>query len=922
MSKYQTIKYDKPRERIQNYIKEGKTKEEIFNAGSKKVGFIHQFLQVNNESEGWPNLTADEWYDLVEIEFEEAKSMSDVKIEEGVTFSSKERNKFQIPEHTNSTWQLFVRKVLREQNNFDEHTIKNIENDVHKIIQNLNIKSARKTPVKGLTIGSVQSGKTTNMAALMAMAADMGFNMFIVLSGMIENLRVQNETRIYDMLNPTSGKSINWIRISNERDHLDSLHKVYQEGRCLFTVVLKNKNRLESLIDWIQEDKNIVKDLKILVIDDESDQASVNTSAYTTKDRTTINRLIGNLIYNKDKNGKDYPIKYKTINYVGYTATPYANILSEPPKVDGSLYPNTFITTLSKSNRYLGPTEIFGELGTENEGLDIINFVENPLLLNELKDAKEITQELKDSISYFIGAGASLRAHNLHKPVSMLIQVSHKLDDHFNIMQGIKSWIHNNPNEVYQNVKRIWELERERITIKDISKVIMINKNTLRPHNFDEIKENVKKIIQILSPISIDENNNQINYHDGIHLVVDNSDDRLKGSNKKYRLEYPTKEEDLNRTPLFLIIGGNTLSRGLTIEGLICTYFLRRPSAGDTLTQMGRWFGYRINYELYPRIWATKKTYNDFQYISTVEQELRDEIVEMNKIGTVPEEVGPNIKYLPQYINITSREKSRAMIATKFDFTGYSSQTYIFDSDDRVQSKNVKVAENFINSLGKPTINKNYNKDGIYWTNVSPKKIINNLFKKFKFNNRIKSLNNIEEFNQWVLKNTKKGNLNNWNVILGGQGKANDSKRSNWNLKHVSYNKVTRTKKRNSLDGEINIGVLRSPADLYADVDLMKLSVELRNEVENNIKSGVRSEYSIIREKLGLEQTPQLIIYKIDKDSKPTENSKREKLGINTDLIGLYISIPGKRNKRYETYVTVDIKNDVESFIEEGDIND
>lgn len=925
MSKYNYIKYDKARKRIHQYIKEGKSKEEILNGGSTSVGFLKQFLAVNNESEGWPDITENDWMELVEIELLESESMSQVEIQEGVTFSNKEKNNFKIPEHKNSTWQVFVKRVLEDRNKFDQETIKSIEKDVYNIVQNLNIKSNRDIPVKGLTIGSVQSGKTTNMAALMAMASDMGFNMFIILSGMIENLRIQNEARIYDMLKPTTGKSTIWERISNDRDHLERLSKVYGDGSSLFTVVLKNKNRLESLIEWLQEDQNYAKKLKILVIDDESDQASINTlySKTINEDRTTINRLISNLVYNKTVNGEDYPTKYETINYVGYTATPYANILSESPDSKYSLYPNTFITTLSKSSRYIGPTEIFGELGTNNEGLDLINYVNSPLKLNVLKDTIEITKELKDAMSYFIAAGASLRKHKFNKPVSMLIQVSHKIDDHFNIMRAIKKWFNYDKEKIMKNIEDVWNNEYDRLMIQDLSKVIKIDKSSFIPHRFIEIKDEVESIIETIKPIKVGAADNDYQYHKGVHLVVDNSDDRLKGSNKKYRLKYPEKDEDNMITPLFLIIGGNTLSRGLTIEGLTSTYFLRTPTAADTLTQMGRWFGYRINYELYPRIWTTKKTYNNFQYISTVEKELRDEIIEMNKIGLVPEEVGPRIKYLPQYLNITSREKSRAMKTAEYDFTGYSSQTYIFDKDVKIQKHNIRVAESFINSLGKPKISRSNNKDNIYWENVNTKKIIRGLFNKFKFNKRIKSLNNIDEFSQWILSNTKNGNLTNWNVILGGLGKSNVPS-NDWILEHVEYNMITRTKLNTSLDNEINIGVLRSPADLYSDINLDLIDKNLKEEINKNISTGNRMEYTRIREKLNLGKTPQLIIYKIDRNSTPnkTRNNRREKLGIDSDLIGIYISIPGKTTKDYISYVTVEIKNDVLEHIGESDLND
>src|SRR5690554_5690614 len=248
------------------------------------------------------------------------------------------------------------------------------------------------------------------MAGIMAMGADFGFNVFIVLSGMIESLREQTEQRISKLLSNTNGDRV-WEKIVPQNYQNNFLSSVYRPDKNLYMVVLKNKTRLENLLDWLQGDKNVAENLKVLIIDDESDQASTNTSKDPENDRKTINRLIVNLVHNKDKTNKYNDFSFRSINYVGYTATPYANILSESPDNLESLYPQNFIATLTESPQHFGPREIFGYLDEErSEPLNIVNFIKDKDEITQLLlgEKKELPKSLKEAIAYFISASASL----------------------------------------------------------------------------------------------------------------------------------------------------------------------------------------------------------------------------------------------------------------------------------------------------------------------------------------------------------------------------------------------------------------------------------------------------------------------------------------------------------------------------------
>lgn len=913
MSKYNVPKYNKAREQIQKYIKKFGAVDEILFLMDDPDN-IEQNLGFLKRMEGI-DLTVKEWQDLSLLELEAHRKyiIRGKETEVGVTVSNEnEDNKFQVPIDKHSNWQIFKRNKLEKEMGFPNKTIESIESDTHGISKRLSIKNVNDKPVKGLVIGGVQSGKTTNMASLMAMSGDMGFNMVIILSGTVENLRVQTENRISELIDGTS-RNRDWKLVKNPENSTNNrLYNLFGQGTNLYMVVLKNVTRLRNLIEWITS-SDFMQELKVLVIDDESDQASVNTSKDPEFDRKSINQLIVNLVHGNEKSGKKAKNKYMSMNYIGYTATPYANILSEKPS-DYSLYPQTFITTLTQSPQHFGPSEIFGYLDCDDSGLNITReILVQKEVHQELVNGKltYLPTDLKEALAYYLAGAVSLRLHNFRKPVSMLIHLSSRIMTHEITYKLIDDWLKNNKNEFLELSENIWTNELGKVTVDDISKRVYINEyRTLKPHTFEELRPELERIISRKDFLTIKEDGN-INYHDGIIYAIDNSSNIGLDKNKIQRLQYPDNKIDQEHTPIYIVIGGATLSRGLTLEGLITSYFLRSPSAADTLTQMGRWFGYRINYELYPRIWLSDKSKEQFQFVSKLERELYQEIYSLKQAGVDFRRVGPKIINSPQYVELTSRNKRYAQKTAEYDFTGFTTQTDKFDDNLEIQKENVLLTENFINSLGSPNIINNRRTSNIYWDGV-PFEIINkNLLSKFNFNKRIRSLNNISQLIEWITKVTKDENLSNWNVILGGVGLANvDS--NNWKLKYVNYNMVNRTKLAKSMIGEIDIGVLSAPTDRYADIDVTKVKdPNILELLKDSNALSKKSTYEYIRSELDMNKVPQLVIYKIDKNSEVRDSSdkvNRYQLGINTDLIGLFIQIPrGDKRINYSTSVTVDL---------------
>lgn len=469
--------------------------EEISTAGYADEEGLTYFLKQMKELCFWKPITCDEWRELVrrQKEAEELTKEIDYLSGEAVIYDSGEENGTSISTDPHSAWQLYRMKLLN--GGFKEDTVKIMEETTRKILKKLSSDTTNIPPIRGLVIGNVQSGKTANMAALMAMAADCGWNMFIILSGTIENLRQQTQNRILKDLNQPG--NLVWIGL----EHLSTkpalgqrtqdLH--FEEGsrQRYFTVCLKNAGRLKGLIQWLQSDANKQKQMKILVIDDEADQAGINTANVESKTIRTINKLIRNLVNGRNAASKEIETKYRAMNYVGYTATPYANILNEAG--EDSLYPRNFIATLSVSKEYFGPQQIFGLEGgdydEEYEGLDIVNIIDSDNL-NAVKEihtgtSYSLPETLQSAVCWFLCGVGCMRIWNYKKPISMLVHTSQKTDHHGNVAYAIKSWFENNSKEyIVKLCEEEWNKETAQFNIEKLR---------LQYPNYDRTDESINK---------------------------------------------------------------------------------------------------------------------------------------------------------------------------------------------------------------------------------------------------------------------------------------------------------------------------------------------------------------------------------------------------------------------------------------------
>ena len=928
--------FDQCRNWIKKRRERGFTWESILTATRGDDEKLAEFLIYMIENEFWPEeLDCSLWKKIVQSEEDVEKRAEEVSIRHhsAMLIDSSEDSDVIVPVAEKSSWQLYKTHLLA--GGFSEIAVDNIERATIGLLKRLNSNTADSEPIKGLVIGNVQSGKTANMAALMAMAADWGWNMFIVLSGTIENLRKQTQSRLQRDLNQPG--NLVWTGL----DHLSLRSPIGQRTQDLyfdedtniryFTVCLKNPSRLRNLLKWLQADPNKQRQMKILVIDDEADQAGINTAKLESNERKTINKLIVNLVENKTFDSKDTIAKYRAMNYISYTATPYANFLNE--STPESLYPRNFIRTLESSDEYFGPQQLFGaELSEEFDGLDVIRMItdedmENIRKIHEMEPAI-LPNSLKEAFCWFLCSVSSMRVQGYKKPISMLIHTSQRQIHHDQLTETLLEWINtHSQDEILEECRVLWTEETTRFSKEAFFEQYSCygrSRDEVKDYpSFNEIIEGIKLLLQKITHIHLNEEEQQMQYHEGIHLCIDNcSYNNVTSDGDFVRLAYPepTMNPYPSPAPAFIVIGGSTLSRGLTIEGLVSTYFCRNVKQADTLMQMGRWFGYRKNYELYPRIWLTDEIKEKFEFLSDLDLELRNDLYQYMVGGKNPSEYGPRVKNSPKasWLQVTAKNRMQRAVPIEMDFTGTSTQTRLYPDDASKLAANLKLARDFVDSLTGGVISEAGN--AVVYRGVDFAHIEENLLSKYIAASRGHVFNEMSAFCDWIRQVTTDGNLTKWNVVIAGKGDVNDPTRDtevSWTTTAGVIGKVRRTRRpTDPIHKVIDIGVLRDAKDCVADVERAKLSPESRKLVEMGASMSTR--YQQIRVEAGLDKTPQLLIYIVDKDSKSKGGALRKDLDAPVDLVGLCINVPGAASgNSLSKALTIQIETQVQSNTDE-----
>jgi len=533
---------------------------------------------------------------------------------------------------------------------------------------------------KGLVVGHVQSGKTANYAGVVCKALDAGYRIVIIMAGLLNSLRKQTQGRIDNgvigldsllMLNdiPLVEKLVGvgifscerWpVSITtahsdfNKRTATQQQTAIEQYNQPLVFVVKKNVSILRNLIDWLKNNNFSLSEYPMLLIDDESDHASVNTNKEDL-DPTKTNERIRELLELFPKNV-----------YLGYTATPFANIFIDPDTPEemmNDLFPENFIKTLDAPSNYFGGNRVFFE--KELNVIRVVDDYEGFLKLKHNIDEAPnfLSKSLKESIKVFvlICAIRILRDQG-KKHNSMLVNVSRFT----NIQSELRILIHNYIIELRDAVSNYHALNEKEALKNTIFQTIFatwIKEFSQTEFEWFEVQQVLNKAISRIEIIEVNSSPNaekeidysEHNYPDGRHIIT---------------------------------IGGVSLSRGITLEGLSTSYFLRNSIMYDTLMQMGRWFGYRSGYEDLCRIYMTEQAQGWYEHIALATKELRDEFRRMDELKKSPKDFGLCVRNHDVSLIVTARNKMRSAktIIREIELTGRLIETTrLFTSSEKVQ---------------------------------------------------------------------------------------------------------------------------------------------------------------------------------------------------------------------------------------------
>lgn len=548
--------------------------------------------------------------------------------------------------------------------------------------------------VRGLVVGDVQSGKTSNYLGLVTKAADAGYKVIFILTGTIESLRKQTQQRVeegfigWDSFNGVAvgvGRGDPTPKAFTSRgkdfvgtDNQNTTYKLsnYSTEPMIF-VLKKNVSVLKKVYSSLRNINTTASQTKInypaLVIDDEADNASINTNK-PDNDPTKINKYIRSLLS-----------LFTRSSYVGFTATPFANVFISYDKEDemlkDDLFPRDFIYALKSPSNYCGPKKYFVDKN------DNIQFIEDsdenvfPMKHKKEWDGDKLFDSLYEALRTFLLANAIRDIRDVEKNThrSMLINMSRFTKVQSVIMDIVQSYV----DEVKRNVKQTHKFPKAYALtnpiIKDLKKTFDKQFSSFQ-YSLDGVTWD-EVFAQLYDAIS------------KIKIVVVNS-----GKNSS-KLNYDDNKDGLR----VIAVGGLALSRGLTLEGLMTSYFYRNTSTFDVLMQMGRWFGYREGYDDLCRIWLTKTSYSYYKYIYKSTEALTSDIRTMGLEKRKPEDFGIRVMNDSIDLGITAANKMRNTmhkVIRKSFFGSLFETPYISRNLDDVEN-NIDSTLAFLNKISK-----------------------------------------------------------------------------------------------------------------------------------------------------------------------------------------------------------------------------
>lgn len=728
---------------------------------------------------------------------------------------------------------------------------------------------------KGLVYGNVQAGKTAHIAATIAMYASAGCNMIIVLSGVTKSLRLQTQDRLrhdlgiddyscYDLLTANTD-------LLGKREV--KLEGRLQGGKPCIGVFKKSPSALRRLLGYCQSpnDVHFWDKRMVLIIDDESDQYSLNVKKMRDDeseeefDRSTTNKLIVQLLN-----------LFPRYSYIGFTATPFANVLNEKPGKN-SLYPKDFIYPLAVNSNYYGAKKLFGSADDDPEKplkvMNAINIIEDEDVDPRDNPFDKAPDSLQEAILYFLVATACKAVRGFKDNSSMLIHLDSKIATHERLRECVEKYcnrVKSHYPEYRLEMQEVWDKEKDRNPFGKICELFEYNPSDKTKYlvpNFSDLEPALGVVLQNLK------------------IVVDNSVRPMEE-----RLHYNPHGGDV-----VIVIGGNTLSRGLTLEGLVVSYFFRTTKMYDSLLQMGRWFGYRIGYEDLPRLYTTSEIIYKFSELADVEEELREQL-EGYSFDVTPSDVAVKIRTLPQ-MQITRKNAMQSAVSTGANLAGHRPSTLFFPRKDSAWLKhNQKVTGRFLDDLDTEPTQMN---GAFVFKNVPIDKVANYV-QEMNISPEDGSCNK-ELVLRFMHKADEHGYLRKWNVAVV----SNESGVPYQISRTLCVHLITRSRMDMKDDSDMRayLHVLQQPDSMLLDTDAWGTT---KANVSVPEKFRLRHQYF---EKKGEEEPGLLVIYPINKDSLPKKGSDRLPLDAVEHIIGLSFVFPAYTDKKLDKYMTIDLEN-------------
>ena len=825
-----------------------------------------------------------------------------------------------------SEWQFWTRykKYLAEQKHFAPEVISQLDDLTDRILDKLFNPQRNDIVInkKGLVVGQVQSGKTANYTGLICKAADAGFNLIIILAGIHNNLRSQTQNRIdegflgFDTQNTRAYDMNRTIRIgvglipgfdkaiansyTTSTEHGDFTSRAantagfnFNNPQPIILVIKKNASVLKRLFSWLQTQSShgAITNKALLLVDDEADNASINTSR-DGDDPTAINKNICKIIKLFNRSA-----------YVGYTATPFANIFIPLDKDD--LFPKDFIINLPAPDNYIGPEKVFGT-SAEPDGNEALLPIVFPVTDSDTfvparhrrDDPKptvdDIPESLRTAIKCFIVTCAIRIARGQeNKHNSMLIHVSrfqawqnHLKEIIDRLFKYYKSEIEADDPTMLEELRQIFEEDTPdyrsyRTITGEIIKSPILSRidNKIRSHTWEEIRPLLYRAVQKIEVKSIN---------------------GTSGDSLTY---YENERNGIS----VIAIGGDKLSRGLTLEGLSVSYFLRASKMYDTLMQMGRWFGYRPGYVDLCRLFTSNELNEWYRHITLASDELREEFRYLAESGGTPENYALKVRTHPGQLQITSVSKMRHTKNIQVSWAGRLVETYQLLRDQASKRNNLAATDSLLSELGTPyRIKSDY-----LWTGISSDTVCDYL-SRFQLPESLTKVN-LDLICDYVRELNDVGELVSWNIAL--MSKIADGN----TCVHTFSNgvQVGCFIRRQAQDAQ-NAGtyyirknhIVGNPTDEFIDLpdDILSKALDETRVRKTTVKEEWKHEYpspQLVSQEFRSKQTPLLMIYPLNPEYSNMSEVKDAVSYTKDDepFIGFAIAFPHSDTNKAVSYV-------------------